>query len=243
MQIRIAAAVAAASLILAPAATAATAAATPGTLTVDGNGSVMVAPDVASLTVTVTRSAPASSAALSAANSRVKAIVGAIRGIGVPASGIQTESINVSPGSSLVGTGPHRHRVRRYTATESLSITSTATIAGRVIDTATRAGASGIDGPYFSFSNQSAGMVAATNAALADARTRANAAAATLGYTVTGVQSVNLDPQSNVVYPTGASGSASAPPTSKPTTPTNVHAGTVEVDATVEVVYTIAPAA
>ena len=130
--------------------------------------------------------------------------------------------------------------MRRYTATESLSITSTTSIVGRVIDAATRAGADSINGPDFSFSDPSAGVVAATNAALADARRRGNAAAASLGYHVTGVQSVNLNPQSNVVSPVSAGGAAPGT-TSTPTTPTNIHPGAEEVDATVAIVYTIAP--
>jgi uncharacterized protein len=238
MPVRIAAVAAAMLLILAPAALAD--ASTPSTLSVDGSGSVMVTPDVASLSVSVTRSATKSSVALSAANRRVGAIVAAIRALGVPAAGIQTESIDVSRGTVRVGPRGHQHRVRRYVANESLSITSATSIVGRVIDAAVGAGTDSISGPDFTFSDPSAGEVAATNAALADARRRANAAAATLGYTVTGVQSVDLDPQSGIVLPGSASGSASASP--KPTTPTNIHPGAQEVDASVAVVYTIAPA-
>ncbi len=110
---------------------------------------------------------------------------------------------------------------------------------GGVIDAATRAGADSVSGPDFSFSNPSAGVVAATNAALADARRRGNAAAASLGYRVTGVQSVDLNPQSTVVSPVNAGGAA--PGTTSTPTPTNIHPGAEEVDATVAVVYTIAP--
>jgi uncharacterized protein len=239
VRVVMAAAVAALSLIFAPAALAD--ATTPSTLSVVGSGSVMVTPDVASLSVTVTRSAPTSRAALSAANQRTDAIVGAERAIGVPWSGIQTSDVNVSPGTVRVGPRGKRHRVRRFVATESLSITTTTAIVGQAIDVAVHAGADSVDGPDFSFSDPSAGVVAATNAALADARTRANAAAATLGYTVTGVQSVDLDPQSGVAV--AGSGAVSAPAApAKPTTPTTVHPGAQEVDATVDVVYTIAPA-
>jgi uncharacterized protein len=238
MPVRIVAVVAVLSLIFASSAVAD--ATSPSTLSVDGSGSVMVTPDVASLSVSVARSAARSAVALSAANLRVGAIVAAIRAAGVPKAGIQTNSIAVSRGTVRVGPRQHQHRVRRYTATESLSITSTTSIVGRVIDAATRAGADSINGPDFSFSDPSAGMVAATNAALADARRRANAAAVSLGYRVTGVQSVDLNPQSTVVSPVSAGGAApGATPT--PTTPTNIHAGTEEVDATVAIVYTIAP--
>jgi uncharacterized protein len=236
MPVRIAAVVAVLSLMFASAAVADA----PSTLSVDGSGSVMVTPDVASLSVSVARSATRSAAALSAANLRVGAIVAAVRAAGVPKAGIQTDSIDVSRGTVRVGPRAHQHRVRRYTATESLSITSTTSIVGRVIDAATRAGADSIDGPDFSFSDPSAGVVAATDAALADARRRSNAAAASLGYHVTGVQSVDLNPQSTVVSPVSP-GSAAPGATSTPTTPTTIHPGAEEVDATVAVVYTIAP--
>ena len=238
MPVRIAAVVAVLSLIFASAAVADVT--SPSTLSVDGSGSVMVTPDVASLSVSVARSATRSAVALSAANRRIGAIVAAIRAAGVPKAGIQTTSIDVSRGTVRVGPRNHQHRVRRYTATESLSITSATSIVGRVIDGATGAGADSINGPDFSFSDPSAGVVAATNAALADARRRGDAAAASLGYRVTGVQSVNLNPQSTVVSPVTAGGAAPGA-TSTPTTPTNIHPGAEEVDATVAIVYTIAP--
>jgi uncharacterized protein YggE len=127
--------------------------------------------------------------------------------------------------------------IRRFTASESLFVTSTARIAGAVIDAATHSGASSVNGLSFGFSNPAAGQIAANNAALANARQQANAAAAALGYTVTGVQSVDLNPQSNIVSP-GSSSAGSAPIS---TTPTTVHPGVQQVDAEVEVVYTIAP--
>jgi uncharacterized protein YggE len=236
MPVRIAAVVAVLSLTFASAAVAD--ATSPSTLSVDGSGSVMVTPDVASLSVSVARSATRSAVALSAANRRVGAIVAAIRAAGVPKAGIQTTSIDVSRETVRVGPRHHQHRVRRYTATESLSITSTTPIVGSVIDAATHAGADSINGPDFSFSDPSTGVLAATNAALADARRRGNAAAASLGYHVTGVQSVDLNPQSPVVSPVNG---AAPGATSTPTTPTNIHPGAEEVDATVAIVYTIAP--
>jgi uncharacterized protein YggE len=228
-----AAVVALISLSLAPAALADTS--TPATLTVDGQGSVMIRPDVASLSLSVTRFAPTSAPALSAANGRVEAIVDAVRGVGVPASGIQTESVNTSCGRIRVGPKGHKHVIRRCTASETVSITSTAAIVGRVIDAATHAGANRINGPDFSFANPSAGEVAAENAAITDAEHQADAAAAQLGDTVTGVQSIALNPQSGVVVAPGRTS------TGAPSTPTTVHPGVQEVDATVAVVFTIAP--
>jgi len=160
--------------------------------------------------------------------------------VGVPGAGVQTESINTSCGKFRVGPKGHKHLIRRCTARESLSITSAAAIVGRVIDAATHAGATTIDGPDFSFADPSAGQIAAEKAAITDARKQANAAAAQLGDTVTGVQSINLSPQSGVVEP--VAGSAPSGATGAPSTPTTVHPGAQEVDATVAIVFTIAPA-
>lgn len=235
----VAAAAALISLSVAPGALADTT--TPNTLSVNGNGSVMVTPDVASLSISVTRFASTARPALSAANRTTDAIVGAVRAVGVPASGIQTNGVNTSCGRIKVGPKGHKHRIRRCTANESISITSTATIVGQVIDAATHAGANNISGPDFSFSDPSAGEIAAEKAAITDARNQANAAAAQLGYTVTGVQSIAINPQSGVSV-SGSAGS-SAPTRTKAPTPTRVHPGQQEVDATVAVVFTIAAAA
>jgi hypothetical protein len=178
-----------------------------------------------------------SRAALSAANRSTDAVVHAIRALGVPGSDIQTQDVSVS--SRIVRVGSSRRRERLWTGSESLAIHVTnIKSVGSVIDAATRAGATTVDGPTFSFSDPSAGKLAATRAAIADARRRADDAAAAMGYRVTGVQSVQLDPQSQLAPVAGGAPSASA----GPSTPTTVHPGTQEVDARVEIVYTIAPA-
>lgn len=223
------------AVVLIPA-SAAGADTTASTLSVEGAGSVFMTPDVADLSVSVTRSGVSSRAALSAANRGTGAVVRAIRAVGVPASEIQTDNVSVS--SRTVRVGSDKHRERRWTATESLAIHVTnIKIVGSVIDGATRAGSDTVDGPSFSFSDPSAGKLAATRKAIADARRRAGDATAAMGYQVTGVQSVQLDPQSQVVPVAGSAPSASA----TPGTPTTVHPGTEEVDAQVQIVFTIAP--
>jgi uncharacterized protein YggE len=223
---------------LAPAALAASPTSTTATLSAQGQGSVMVTPDQGSLSLSVTRSAPTSAPALSATNASVDAIVTAVRGAGVPAAQIQTESVQTSCAQVRVGPKGHRHVIRRCSASEMLSLTAPTAILGAVIDVATHAGASSIDGPDFSFSDPSAGELAAEKAAITDAQSQANAAAAQLGDTVTGVQAVDLSPQSGIV---AQSGSAASTKAAAPAAPTTLHPGQQEVDATVEVVFTIAP--
>jgi uncharacterized protein YggE len=233
---RIAAVAALLFLGLVPAALADTPA--PGTLSVQGQGSVNVTPDEGAVSVSVNRSAPTSAAALSAANRHADAVVAAARRLGLAPAQIQTQSVDTSCSRVKVGPKGHRHTVTRCEADESLTLTTTTTRIGALIDAATRAGASSISGPDFSFSDPSAGEIAAENKAIADARSQAVATAAQLGYSVTGVQSVELNPGSGVV---ASSGSSAAAAPSKSAVPTTVHPGTQEVDATVAVVFTIAP--
>jgi uncharacterized protein YggE len=194
-----------------------------------------VTPDVADLSVSLSRSGTSSRGALSTANRATDAVVGAIRATGIAASDIQTQDVNVS--SSVKRVGPRGRRQRIWTATESLSVHVTQIkLVGPVIDRAVAAGAGNLDGPTFSFSDPSAGKLEATRAAIADARRRADDAAAAIGYHVTGVQTVQLDPQSQVVVP----GSAAPTSSASPGTRTTVHPGSQEVDSQVEIVYTIA---
>lgn len=234
MHVRMATVASVMTLALTPAA----ANATPSTLSVLGLGSVQVAPDVATLSLSVERSAPNARAALSSANRRVNGVTAALRGAGVSPPDIQTSSIDIS--SAIVRVGPRRQRVRRFTATEELAVRLTDVhLAGPAVDAAVRAGADSVSAPSFSFSDPSAGKAAAEHAALTDARRRADSAAAALGYQVTGVESVDLDPQSSAL-PVGSA----APPSAaggQPTTPTVVNPGTQEVDASVRVLYTITP--
>ena len=211
----------------------ATADTTTQTLSVVGNGRVFVTPDVADATVTVTRTAGTSRAALSAANRSSDAIVNGVEALGIPPADIQTQNVNVS-------SFKNKHHRRRWSAQESIGIHITnVKLVGPVIDTSTHDGASDVGGPSFSFSNPSAGTAAAEQAAIADAQAQANSAAAAVGYKVTGVQSIDLNPQSGPVVTAGASAPVKA---KAPSTPTSINPGTQEVDAQVAIVFTIAPA-
>lgn len=117
-------------------------------------------------------------------------------------------------------------------------------LVGPVVDAATAAGADSIGGPQFSFSNPSAGKAPAARAALVDARGRADDAAAAIGYRITGVRSITIDPQSDgsTASPLAASSAAGVTGSATTRPPTPVSPGRQEVDATVTVVYIMAPA-
>jgi uncharacterized protein len=210
------------------------------TLSITGNGVVEVAPDVADLSIEIRSSAATATRARSKANARTQAVLLAITRLGVDRGSIQTSGISLSRGQVAATRHHPAHKV--YGASNDLTVhTTKVSLVGPIVDAATKAGADSIDGPDFSFGDPSAGAAAATRAALADARTRANDAAAAIGYQVVGVQSVAIDPNDTSQPETAAAAPATAE--LKAPTPTPVDPGQQEVDATVDVVFVIAPVA
>ena len=222
----------AATLLLAAPAAAQTTDTTP-TIAVDGNGTATLVPDIADFQAGVLRRAPTSAAARRSANARIAAILKAVKAHGVADADIQTSGLSVERRRV-------HHRVR-YTARQTLTIRSRdVRHLGALLDAVANAGADSVEAPEFGFADPSQGQQLAERAALADARKRADAAAAQTGLTITGVRSVDLDPQSGAFEPqsVGASGGGSA----KAPRPTRIEPGTQDFSATVRVVYTAAPA-
>lgn len=206
----------------------------PRTLTATGAGRVLLVPDEAELFLAVERARPTSRRARSAANRRVAAIRRTLRARGVRPADIRTAGVSVT-----------RERVRRrrgrparfrFRASAQLVVTAhDVDRLGALFDAAADV-ADDVYGPEFSFSDPSRGVMLATREALADARRRADDAAAQLGYRVTGVHSVDLDPLMGEFgsddSESGAGGGA----------PTRLSPGRESFVALARVVYTIAPA-
>ncbi|HLI60754.1 MAG TPA: SIMPL domain-containing protein [Solirubrobacteraceae bacterium] len=211
---------------------------TSGTLSVLGQGRVFVRPNVAHVSAFVRSVAGTEAAASASADRRARAVLAAIEAQGVPASALTTPAISVNREVLL----RHHHRLVRWAASERVEVRLTnLKLVSPVLAAVTRAGADHVSGPSYGFSSPDLGVQAAEHAALVDARTLADAAAATDGVTILGVQSIDLNPESGV-FSTGSSGapaSTAAPSQRAPQPP--ARAGRVEVDATVAVVYLIAP--
>lgn len=232
--------VTAAATVLALAATPAAAIAEDqATLALDGHGTAFVVPDVATLSVQVRSGSAVRVTARSRADARTRSVLAALAGQGVGRAAITTTGI------TLTRTQVARRKVF-YSATNAIQVrlTDVAKV-GPVTDAVTRAGADSVDGPSFELSDPSAGRAEATRNALADARRRADDGAAAAGQKVTGIRSIVIDPDSGPASASGGSSSAKAsapaPQAGAVPAPTPVSAGRQEVDATVEVVYTIAP--
>lgn len=216
------------------------------TLGVQGRGAVELAPDVGSFDAVVRRTAPTSAGARDLANTRLNAIVGRLRALGVPREDITTTSVSLfRQRSRLRRGGPLRVR---YTASGAFAVRveDTARV-GRALDAVAAAGATGIDGPEFSFSQarRTEGRLAAERAALADARRRADAAAASQGQRVSGVRSIELDPVSSSpgseTQPVAAASETASSGPQKATAPTPILPGRETFDSAVRVVYLVQP--
>lgn len=215
------------------------------TITVDGAGQTLVTPDVADLDVSVSVRDRSAVHARNRANRRINALRAALRSLGIPAADLQTTQAGLQSEVQLVGRRPRRRRVL-YNASNAVHVHITRiALLGPVIDSASRSGVTSVDGPSFSLSDPSAGKAVATRLALTDARRRADDAASALGYRVTGVQSVIIDPtrgSGGDVSPAPGVPSAGSAPQRRPATATPISVGRQEVDATARVTYTMAPA-
>ena len=228
-------------LVLAPAGGAA-ADTTPATLTVAGEGTARLAPDLAVVVVDFERRLKDPVAARNSVSKRSQRLIDAATALGVDRKDIQTATITLSRSVLRPLHKGGRQRIR-YTAKGEVTVrVEHVDVVGKVLNSATTAGASTIDGPNFGFSDPTAGRAAAEQAAVQDARKRADAAAALVGQKVVGVQSLDLSPNSGAPTPDNqaAAGTTAPAPQTTPV-PTPVSAGTEEFDATVTAVFLIAP--
>jgi uncharacterized protein len=149
----------------------------PPGITVVGTGSVAVTPDRAAFTFGTVSQASTAAAALAASSANVTRVVDALRKKGVAKADIQTSEVSLSPrtdenGNAVVG----------YTATNSVTATLRKIAdAGGVIDAAVGAGANQVYGPNLLASDQDAAYRNALEAAVAEARAKAETLASTAG--------------------------------------------------------------
>ena len=216
------------------------------TLSVVGQGVSRPTPDVANVTVRLRRTRAGAESARASVDKRAQRIITAARALDVPRSDIQTSQITLSRAVLKPLRKGGRQRIR-YTAATTVDVRfADSDKVGRFLTAATGLGASGFEGPSFEFSSPNAGRAEAEQAALRDARSRADAAAALLGLRVVGVRSVDLNPETLIAEPQQAvaegQAGATAPAPAKKTSPTTpVEAGAEEVSATVNVVFLIGP--
>ncbi len=151
-------------------------------ITVLGSGTARAVPDVADWSFGVQADASTATAALSAAAKETRQIVAALRETGVAKEDLRTEQVSLYPRTSNDGLS-----VIGYSASSSVYATvRDLAKAGSVVDAAVGAGANQASGPTLRVSDNRAQYRSAVDAAMDDARARAQALAAKAGVTLGG---------------------------------------------------------
>jgi uncharacterized protein YggE len=197
------------------------------TLTFTGSGDVKLQPDTAIVGVSVHGDGASSDDAQAVASDKMKAILQALRSLDsvhIADADLETQGVNTSPDWEHEG---------RFISDQSLSVTiHDPARAGEVMAAATKAGADSVNGPSFSLAEQSAAYRDALRSALADARSKADAAAAAMSVHILGTTTIseNSGGGGPIMYAADAAGKAasSAPP---------VQIGPVTVSAQVTVTF------
>jgi uncharacterized protein YggE len=192
------------------------------TIVVSGNGTVTTVPDRASFDFTVESRAQTAAGAIARTSDAAAAVVQAVENAGVPAADVQTSQVSLMPQTTEDGT-----KIVGYTASETITAKTSIAKAGALVDAAVNAGADGVSGPSLSRSDADELYKDALQKAVADAKDKAAALAASAGLALGAVQSI-------------VEGSAPTPlpyATAKADASLPIEPGTQTVEASVTVTY------
>jgi uncharacterized protein YggE len=205
------------------------------TITVTSTGTVTVVPDVARVSLGITVQRPTVEAARVEAARVMTGITAAVRGKGVAEKDIQTTTIGLSPQYEPCTNGcSGPGKIVGYVMNEQLQVTVRSLDAtGSVVDAATAAGATNVNGVSFEVADPTAAQDQARTKAIEAARTKAEAMAKVAGVNVTDVVSMSEASESTPV-PFAAAGLVASDAVKTPVSP-----GTSDVRATVTVVFGI----
>jgi uncharacterized protein len=146
-------------------------------ITVNGVGTVKAVPDEAQTSFGVQTEAATSQEALAGNSTQMERVLAALRAAGIAEKDIQTQDVSVWPRYDTTG-----EEAEGYTARNSVTVTiHELDKAGAVIDAATRAGANEVSGPMLSSSGRERLEAKALEAAVDNARKKAEALAKAAG--------------------------------------------------------------
>lgn len=204
------------------------------TISVVGEGRLLVQPDVANVSLGVESTAPTLSEAQADASTRMQAVIDVLLAQGVARDDVRTSRLGVSP----VYDTRDASQLRGYRAANSVQVTlRDLGRVGAVVDAVTAAGANRVDGISFAIDNPEAPKDRARALALANARAKAEQLAALAGLRIVGVKSiVEADPAAR---PMPAAREAAAPASVASAPPPPIEPGTQEVRTQLSVVYVV----
>lgn len=210
------------------------------TITVDGEATIYVDPDHASMTLGVVTNAPTVSDALHQNNAKANAVLAAVRAIGVKQNEIQTSTFTIEPQHPTDKDGRTQYNViSGYEVTNSLTVTvSDLTKVGAIIDAAADAGANTSNNVVFQVSNRETLLDKVRAEAMRNAKHKADMMANAVGAQVGGLITVGNTQVRSTEYEM-----APAPPPPPPPPPpgqeTSILPGQLSVSANVTAVFAL----
>jgi uncharacterized protein len=207
------------------------------TVTVTGIGRVLIRPDIAELRVGVTITEPTVDSARSASAKALNGVLATLKGLGVAEHDLRTSIVSVQPQYDYSKqSAPPRLVGYQFTNLVAATLREIDKV-GDAIDGALGAGATTIDQIEFRVDDQSAVEKDAREAAVADARARADTLAAAADVSIVGVAAMLEGGGPPIPYPGPFERAAFAAKDAG----TPIEAGMNEITATVTVTYLIAP--
>ena len=203
------------------------------TITVTGTGRVPVRPDIADLRLGVTITESTVDGARAASAKAQNGVTSKLKALGIEARDLQTSIVSVNPQYDYSEqSAPPRLVGYQFTNLVAATVRDIDKV-GDAIDGALGAGATSIDQISFRVADQSAAESAAREAAVADARARAETLAAAAGVEIAGVAAIAEGGGGPIPYPRTYERMAMAAKDAG----TPVEAGMNEVTATVTITY------
>ena len=199
-------------------------------ITVQGHGEVKVKPDIALLTLTVTTQSTNQSEAVQQNAARTTSLLAALRGAGIAAKDIETQSYTVQPQYDYKSSPPV---LTGYQVQNSVQATvRDLTKVGLVIDKATAGGASEVGGVSFDLSDRAAAQSSALTLAVRSAKLKAGVMADAAGVALGRLLTLTEGGNAPVIRPIYAMRVMAAPSPTAPETPINDQQIVVTADAT-----------
>jgi uncharacterized protein YggE len=206
------------------------------TIAVTGSGKVTVVPDMATISLGVVTERSSAKAAREAAAAVMQRVVTAVRKLGIADKDIATSDVSLNAIYSYPANAAPRIRGYQLQNTVSVTVRDLKNLSD-VLDGGVNAGATAVNGISFDVADRAAAEATAREAAVKDAKAKADTLANGLGVRIAGVSSVAETVSTPVWYqPTFASAAALG---DKAAAETPVMPGSTDVLINVQVTFLI----
>jgi uncharacterized protein YggE len=205
------------------------------TISVGGVGTVQIPPDVADVSVGVDVTRPTVKEARSVAATQMTAVIAALKKAGVADRDIQTSGLSINAVYDYSNNSKPRITGYQVSNTVTATVRNLDTVSD-VVDGAIAAGANQLNGLTFRVDDPKAAEAQARDAAVKDARAKADALAKAAGVSITGVQTIV---ESSAPTPQPIYMDRMAAPAASDGAKTPIQTGTNDVTVTVNIVYLI----